>query len=36
MMNKYYYYKFIEQTFTTIETYPTNHLSKWLHSPAKK
>jgi hypothetical protein len=28
MMNKYYYYKFIEQTFTTIETYPTNHLSK--------
>jgi hypothetical protein len=28
MMNKYYHYKFIEQTYTTIETYPTNHLSK--------
>jgi len=31
MMNRYYYYKFIEQTFTTLESYPTNHLSKWTH-----
>jgi hypothetical protein len=31
MMNRYYHYKFIEQTFQTIETYPTNHLSKWTH-----
>jgi hypothetical protein len=28
MLNKYYYYKFIEQTFTTLESYPANHLTK--------
>jgi hypothetical protein len=28
MMNKYYHYKFIEQTYTTIETYPNSPLSK--------